>query len=337
MRIVEGGLLTTVQDLGRYRYQKIGVTPGGAMDALSLRVANLLVDNPEDAAVLEITFRGPVVEFTSDALIALSGAGLTPKISDVELPRERAVAVHRGSVLTFGPATSGCRAYLAVAGGIDVPVVMGSRSTHLRAGFGGHEGQTLRAGDELATGTPSPLATHTIQEALSDGGPLPFALSDRYVAEDDPRLATTPRSIRCVRGPHFEMLGGVAQETFWTKPFEVSTEADRMGYRLRGPHLSLRKPQELLSSAVTLGAVQLPPGGEPILLMADRQTTGGYPVIAQVITADLPLVAQMKPGDDISFREVSIAAAQEALLETDRSLGDMRREIDARASSRSER
>jgi antagonist of KipI len=337
MRILEGGLLTTVQDLGRYGHQKIGVTPGGAMDALSHRVANILVDNPEDAATLEITLQGPVIEFTSDALIALCGAHLTAKVSDIELPRARAIAVRRGSVLTFGRALSGCRAYLSVAGGIDVPAVMGSRSTYLRAGIGGHEGRTLRGGDQLAIGKASTRATNTTMKALSDVGPLPFALSHHYVEGDDPRLTFSSRPIRCVRGPHFDVLNDTDRRSFLADPYEVSTEADRMGYRLVGPRLSSARGRDLVSSAVTTGAVQVPPGGEPIVLMVDRQTTGGYPVVAQIVTADLPFVAQMKPGDELSFSEVSITDAQDALRGMHRALADIRRDIEARVSNRSQR
>lgn len=337
MRIVDGGLLTTVQDLGRYGYQKIGVSPGGAMDTFSMRMANILVGNPEDAAVLEITLKGPVVEFTSDALIALCGAHLSPEISDLELPHARAVAVRRGSELTFRRATSGCRVYLAVLGGIDVPVVMGSRSTHLRARIGGYDGRPLRADDEVAIGTPSPRGRNAMVEALSDEVPLPFTLSHRYVDEADRRLPSMGSRVRCVRGPHFDDLVDADQHGFFTDRYEVSTEADRMGYRLVGARLSSGRRGDLVSSAVTMGAVQLPSGGEPIVLMADRQTTGGYPVIAQVITADLGLVAQLKPGDAISFVEVDIATAQEALRESHRALAEIRRDIDDGASSRPQR
>lgn len=332
MRILEGGLLTTVQDLGRFGYQKIGVTPGGAMDTFSLRVANVLVANPEDAAGLEITLKGPEIEFTSDALIALTGAAVSPRISDVDIPLGCAVAVQRGSALTFGRASSGCRAYLAVAGGIDVPAVMGSRSTYLRARMGGHEGRALRAGDELPVGTASPLATRMMREALSDGGPLPFALSERYLDEEDPRLALRIDAVRVVRGPNFEDVEAAAQRDLFTATFEVSTEADRMGYRLAGARLSATRAEDLVSSAVALGAVQLPPGGEPIVLMTDRQTTGGYPVIAHVITADIPVVAQKRPGDDITFTEVTIEDAHAALRDMGSSLDAMRKGIGAHAS-----
>lgn len=333
MRIVEGGLLTTVQDLGRPGYQKIGVTPGGAMDTFSFRVANILVGNPEDAAGLEITLKGLEIEFTSPALIALTGADLSPKIADVDIPLGRAVAVRRGSVLTFGRAMSGCRAYLAVAGGIDVPIVMGSRSTHLRSHMGGHQGRALQAGDELPIGAAPSLATTTMRSALSDGGPLPFALSDRYVAENDPRLMLRTEAVRSVAGPHFGDLEETDQSHLFTSAFEVSTEADRMGYRLAGARLSSPRGGDLISSAVTLGAVQLPSGGEPIVLMADRQTTGGYPVIAQVITADIWLVAQKRPGDELSFRDVNVEDAHAALHDMESSLSAIRKDIDAHASS----
>jgi antagonist of KipI len=337
VRILEGGLLTTVQDLGRYGYQKVGVTPSGAMDALSHRVANILVDNPEDAATLEITLKGPAIEFTSDALIALCGAQLPAQVSGVELPRARAIALRQGSVLTFGAATAGCRAYLSVAGGISVPAIMGSRSTYLRAAIGGHEGRALRAGDQLVIGEASVLATNATRQALSDDDPLPFALSGRFVDDDDPRLAFTPRPIRCVPGPHFDAFDEGDKRTFFASPYRVSTEADRMGYRLSGPLLSSAQGRELVSSAVTTGAVQVPPGGEPIVLMADRQTTGGYPVVAQVITADLPVLAQMKPGAELSFSKVSVADAQDALRQMHRALADIRKELEPRVSDRPQR
>lgn len=336
MKIVKGGLLTTVQDLGRYGHQKIGVTPAGAMDAFSLRLANILVGNPQEAAALEITLQGPVVEFTSDALVAVTGAELAPKIADLELPQARAVAVRGGSALTFGRRVSGCRAYLAVAGGIDVPVVMGSRSTDLRAAMGGHEGRALGAGDRVAVGPLSAPAKKILQ-ALSSDDPLPFALTRRHVDGTEERARATPRAIKCVRGPHFDHLTATGKDAFFGERFRVSTQADRMGYRLTGPDLSASRRRELLSSAVTTGAVQLPPGGEPIVLMADRQTTGGYPVIAQVITADLPLVAQLRPGDDISFVETGMAGAQAALRAQHRVLADIRKEIDDRESNRPQR
>ena len=333
MRILEGGLLTTVQDLGRSGYQKIGVTPGGAMDTFSLRVANILVGNPETAAGLEITLKGPAIEFTSDALIALTGADLSSKVADMSIPRGRAVAARRGSVLTYGRAVSGCRAYLAVAGGIDVPIVMESRSTHLRAQIGGHDGRALRAGDELPIGTASTLVTTTIRDALSDDGPLPFALSDRYMDESDPRLTARTDAVRAVPGLHFEELDKAAKRDLLSATFQVSTEADRMGYRLAGARLSSTRAQDLVSSAVTLGAVQLPPGGEPIVLMADRQTTGGYPVIAHVIMADISVVAQKLPGDELTFREVGIEDAHVALREMESSLNEIKKDVDAHASS----
>lgn len=337
MRIVDGGLLTTVQDLGRYGYQKIGVSPSGAMDTPSLRRANILVGNPDGAAALELTLRGPVVEFASETLIALCGADLTAKICDVEIPRDRAIAVRGGSLLTFGRAMAGCRAYLAVAGGIDVPVVMGSRSTYLRASIGGYEGRALRTGDDVAIGTASPLATRAMAAALSDDAPVGFAPSQRYATNDDPRPASTETVIRYVAGPHFGDLRAEDKQRWVGEVFEVSPQADRMGYRLRGPRLSWARSEDVLSSAVTMGTVQLPLAGEPIVLMADRQTTGGYRVIAQVITADLPLVAQLKPGDRMRFTEVGLADAQQALRDEQRSLDEMRKEVDARASDRSQR
>lgn len=337
MRILEGGPLTTVQDLGRYGYQKLGVTPAGAMDTFSLRVANILVANPEGAAALEITLEGARIEFTSDALVAVCGADLAPQVSDITLPRGHAIAVRAGATLSFRRRLSGCRAYLAVAGGVDVPLVLGSRSTHLRAGFGGYEGRALRRDDEMPIGRPAAAAVAAMVEALSHDDPVPFALSRRRVPVADGRGDSVPTRIRCIRGPHFDQLANADQAVFLRDRFQVGTQADRMGYRLRGPRLTCHAGGDLLSTAVTAGTIQLPPGGEPIVLMADRQTTGGYPMIAQVISADLPLLAQLAPDDEIAFVEADLAEAQARLRATEARITEIRTEVEAGASDRPQR
>jgi antagonist of KipI len=311
MKILAPGLLTTVQDLGRVGFAKQGVSPSGAMDGNALRAVNLLVGNDEDAAGLEITSGGVSLELRERALVAIGGADLSPGISGVTLPSWRAIYVQDGSVVEFGEPRKGWRAYFAVAGGIDVPRVMGSRSTYLRARIGGLDGRPLHAGDILARGRPGAAAERAMAESPSILGPLPFALTDRVLMRPERLYRSGP--IRFVPGPHWDMMDVADRKAFVTHSFEISTRSDRMGYRLAGRELRSAKGAELISTAVLTGTVQVPPGGEPIVLLADRQTTGGYPMVAQVIKADLGAVAQLRPGDEIRFVEIAIDDAHEAL------------------------
>lgn len=328
MKVVQPGLLTTVQDLGRTGYQKIGVPACGAMDALALGFANALVRNDDGAAALELTLRGPTLEFERDCLIAVAGSRIEATIADVKVDAWRALLVTRGSVVKLGAVRSGCRSYLAVAGGIDVPEVMGSRSTYVRAGIGGHEGRALRAGDRLRIGPPSTKARATMATAGAHLGPLPFALSDRRIDPDLLALYSGGDEIRFVAGPHFELLDDHDRQLLSSQRFEVSTRSDRMGYRLEGSPLGSAAGHDLVSTAVVAGTVQVPPNGQPIVLMADRQTTGGYPMVAQVITADLPRVAQLKPGDQIRLQQVDLQDAQQALRQRDRMVATIKKELE---------
>jgi antagonist of KipI len=316
------GLLTTVQDLGRFGCGRHGVSPSGAMDRDALRVGNLLVVNDERAAGLEITSRGPAIEFRRDALISLCGADLSPHISGLALPCWRAIYVQGGSILDFGEAQWGCRAYLALAGGIEVPEVMQSRSTYLRAGVGGLQGRPLETGDVLPVGRIGEAAEKVMWNARQNLGPLPFALADRYLRDADHLYRSG--AIRFVRGPHWNMMDDGDREAFVEEDFKVSPKSDRMGYRLSGRRLRSAQGAELVSTAVLTGTVQVPPGGEAIVLMADRQTTGGYPMVAQVIAADLGTVAQLKPGDEICFDDVTIYKAQQLLRDKEKVFEELR-------------
>ena len=332
MRVLEPGLFTTVQDLGRTGYLKDGITPGGAIDPVALRLGNTLVCNDEGEAGLELTMGGPEIAFQQDALIAVCGGDLAPTVADVAVPTWCANFVQAGSVLRFGPVRWGCRAYLTVAGGIAVPEVMGSRSTFLRARIGGLEGRTLRAGDDIPVGAPSPEARTVMLDAASTLGPLPFALSERKVARAEVLdLYEHDRPVRVMRGPHFDLFDERDQKALVTETFQVSPRSDRMGFRLGGAVLNSSERSELISSAVLTGTVQVPPGGEPIVLMVDRQTTGGYPVIAQVARADLPVLAQLKPGDEIRFEEVTIDQAQTALRAQEERVTTLEKEVRAHA------
>jgi antagonist of KipI len=325
LRILRPGLLTTVQDLGRHGYQQDGIIVSGAADALALRVGNLLVGNDEHAAGLEITLLGPSIRFEADHLIALTGAHLSPTLNGQPVSRNRAIWVAAGAELAFGPAGAGCRAYLAVAGGVAVPLVLGSRSTYLRASFGGLDGRALRAGDELLVGAPSTTAA-AIRATLFNGQ-KPWNQA-RFTP--GPYLCPAPRPepiIRAVRGPEYAQFSAESQQALWREPFTVSTEADRMGCRLQGPSLERLEAMELLSSAVTFGTVQVPAGGQPIVLLADHQTTGGYPRMAQVISADFPALAQVRPGQRLRFQEVTLAEAQALYLAQEARVRSLQRGI----------
>jgi antagonist of KipI len=330
LRVITGGLQTTVQDLGRTTHQREGVPVSGAMDRIALRIANLLVGNDEGAAALEASLIGPAVTFERDSVIALTGANLEATVDDTEVPAWHPVWVRRGTTLRFGRARTGCRAYVAIGGGIDVPMVFGSRSTYLRAKFGGHEGRALKSGDVLGLGAMSPQADR-MAEIL--GSP------DRrfVVARWSIAIALRPQYtddvvVRMIAGAHLDLLSDAAREALLGSTFRVSSNSDRMGYRLEGTELSLRQPIELLSEGVAFGTVQLPPGGAPIVLMADAQTTGGYPRIGELASVDLPLVAQLKPGDRLRIRLISLDDAQAMYLAREQDIAQARRAIAFRHS-----
>jgi antagonist of KipI len=323
--------MTTVQDLGRFGYQRDGITSGGAMDPLALRVANILVGNEEHEAGLEMTLKGPTIEFLNDSLIAICGADLSPRIADFRVPNWCAISVKEGSILTFGDNRWGCRAYLAVSGGIAVPKVMNSKSTYLRAAIGGIDGRPLKAGDDVPVGSDRTGTFH-----VNASGPLPFALTERRLRlEDALEFYERDKPLRVLRGPHWELFDERDRGVFLHETFEISASSDRMGYRLSGPLLDSRKRDELISSAVLSGTIQVPPSGEPIVLMADRQTTGGYPVIGLVAAAALSLVAQLRPGDEVRFEEVTIEWAQTALRSQAGRLRSFKKEVVTHVPDRS--
>ena len=295
--VIRSGMLTTVQDLGRRGHRAAGVPLGGAMDAMALRLVNLLVGNGEDAAALEFTLTGPELVFTADTTIAMGGGDFGG------VPRWQPVRVRAGERVKFGAARTGCRGYLAVAGGLDVPVVLGGRGTYLRAALGGLEGRALRDGDELRAAAVS-------REMV--GG---WQIDERIL----PSYSAAP-TVRIVRGAQAGEFDGPLTSV----GFKVTSKSDRMGVRLIGPEMVRRDARELISATVAPGTVQVPPDGQPIVLMADAQTIGGYPQIAHVISVDLPLVAQLKPGDTLRFREVTLQAAHQLILDRARALALLR-------------
>jgi antagonist of KipI len=324
--VLNPGLLTTVQDLGRFGYQKDGLVVSGALDAVALRTANLLVGNPEAAAGLELTLRGPVLRFAADALLAFTGADLGATIGGRPVPLGRPVAVRVGTVLVFDKPPASGRAWLAVAGGVAVPPMLGSRATYLRAALGGLGGRALRASDELPVGE-WPTTAHRLLSLLRPAAGAGWAAARWHVAQRPLARPGTPLLVRALPGPEYEQFSPASQQRFWAEPLTVTTAADRMGARLSGPVPERWQATELLSSAVTFGTVQVPAGGQPIVLLADCQTTGGYPRLAQVITADLGRLAQALPGTQVRFMPVTLAEAQALYLAQEQRLRALARAV----------
>jgi antagonist of KipI len=307
--VLKPGLHTMLQDSGRHGHQHFGVPVGGAMDLFSHRIANIVAGNRHDLATLEIMLQGPHLAFSDHALIAICGADLSPTIAGEPVPEGKAVRVRAGSVLEFGACRAGCRGYLAVNGGFDVPMVMGSRSTYEPARFGGLEGRALAKGDKLETGIASPDLYPGLTSELEHSRKA-FACPKWSVNQHIEKLDRVPQVVRIVPGRHWEHFTAESLERLTSSVFRIAPESNRMGFRLQGSSLALEKPFDMLSEAVSFGTIQVPPGGQPIVLMADRQTTGGYPRIAEVASVDLHLLAQLRPGDGVRFELVSLAQAQ---------------------------
>ena len=297
--VLEPGMLTTVQDDGRWGLQNMGIPVSGAMDRQALALGNLLVGNEEGAAALEITLSGPRLVFTTDALVALTGADMGLQVDGRDIPAWTAVLVRTGSVVSMAGSTgAGCRAWLCVAGGIDVPAVLGSRSTLLRAALGGFKGRALHAGDRL------PLRPLTRQARRLEGFSCPVGLRPPYAVD-------TP--VPVLPGPQTESLTPGARQAFLDATWTVSNASDRMGCRLEGPQLALSHGADVISEVVPEGAVEVTGDGLPIVMLADRQTTGGYVKPFVVASAALGRLAQRRPGDSVRFRMCSLDDAQEML------------------------
>lgn len=322
-KVLRPGLLSTLQDLGRYGYQKFGINVAGAMDTTSLRLANILVGNEEGEAALEITVTGPTLEFTSDSLISITGAELSPVIDGVRVKMNRPVAVIAGSVLKFGACEKGCRAYLAVAGGYSVPYVMQSKSTYLRGEIGGFEGRALKKGDIVDSGELNEYAEHMLKSLLAKGAKS-FRIADWYISPMHLKKHQLNGPIRITRGLQADFFKETSLQDLATKPYVVTTSADRLGYRLTGAKIELQEPLEMISEIATCGTVQAPPDGDLIVLMSDHQSVAGYPKIAQVATVDIDRVAQYKPAGKISFEWITLEEAEELYLERERYIENIR-------------
>jgi len=311
LRILKPGLLTTVQDRGRHGQQHLGVVSCGPMDPVALDLANALVGNRNGEAALEITVLGPEIAFESDALVAICGGQFEATLGGLALPLNRPVFIEKNSVLKTGRALVGSRAYLAVAGGIATAPVLGSRSTYLPARFGGLEGRLLRAGDSLPL--LEDVAALSLRRYRNLGGKKDAA-GLRTVSWSAPALTLPEREpivIHAMEGRHYAHFDAAAQRAFFEATWKVSPDSNRMGFRLAGPMLARAEAFEILSEPACLGTVQVPANGLPIALMADHQTTGGYPKIAEIAAADVPRLAQLAPGGSLQFARCTLEQARE--------------------------
>lgn len=287
LEIIEPGFLSTVQDAGRWGWLRFGVPPSGPLDAAAFNAANALTGNAPHAAGLEITWIGPTLRVTRDALIAVCGADFELWVGRLPVPTWHSVVMRAGQVLRFGERRSGARAYLAVDGGIALPPYLGSQATYLPGGFGGLEGRALRAGDQLP---------------LHPGNGDPFARAGRaWPRAQRPPYSAAPL-LRVILGPQAEAFSETGIATLLNATYTLSPTSDRMGARLVGPAIAHAGETGIVSDGVIAGCIQAPPDGQPIIMLADHQTTGGYPKIATVIQADLPLLAQLMPGDRVRFQ-----------------------------------
>ena len=302
IHVLRPGVLMTVQDEGRHGHQHVGLCPGGAMDGVSLTIANALVGNAPGEAALELTVLGPDLEFERETLIALCGAEF-----EASVPLNRPVLVEKGARVSIGRAARGARGYLAVAGGIAVEPVLGSRSTYLPGGFGGVGGRTLRRGDVVPLVKDSAVLSKERFAKLKkpNGRTVRWSAPPQTVPEHEPVV------LHVMDGQHFPSFDSASQRAFLDSVWRIAPESNRMGFRLAGPALSRAASDEILSGPTCLGTVQVPANGMPIALMADHQTTGGYPKIAEIASADVPRLAQLGPGGTVHFARCGLDMAGE--------------------------
>jgi len=298
IEVLAPGPLTTIQDWGRFGYGQYGVPPSGALDTFSLRAANLLVGNPENEACLEITMFGIRIKALRDVAIAVTGGDLRPFCNDKPFGMWTSSILKEGDILSFRGVKCGCRSYLALGGGFSLPEVLGSRSTNLSSGFGGLGGRALKRGDILSAHSPR-------LHLKTEGRSLPQVLIPSY---------SSKWHLRVILGPQDDQFTEEGRTTFLNSPYQVSSQSDRTGIRLAGPSVE-RRPEvqeSIISEGVNPGAIQVPGDGQPIIILVEI-VTGGYRKIATVISADLPLLGQIKPGDTVSFEEISLHDAYDAL------------------------
>ena len=310
IQVLEPGLFTTVQDLGREGFGPLGVSPSGAADAISLRLGNRLVGNAEGAAALEMTLLGGTFEFPDAAELALSGSDFGATLDGKAVEMWTVFDAKPRQVLRLGPTRSGARCYLCVRGGIAVKPFLGSASTHILSGLGGYEGRALKKGDVLTSGTGIPACS------LGGAGTIgKRRLASRALEKIKPR-----KVLRVTPGPQSDWVSEAARKIFYESTYRVAEESNRMGIRLQGAAIPAPDGGEMISEGVALGALQVPEGGQPIILFVEQQTTGGYPKIANIISADFHSLGQLRPRDEIRFERVDWETARALLIKQEKLL-----------------
>lgn len=324
--ITKPGVLSTVQDMGRWEYLSQAVPVSGPMDSLSARIANIALGNNEDAPVIEFTYAAAEFNVDCPALIAYAGEGAVLKCGKQLLPLNRPLFIQAGQTITLQNNGNGSRTYLAIAGGFNVPVILGSCSTYLPAAIGGIDGRALQAGDVIkGNGDFTALNQVLIAHLSGDVIAIPkWSVSKQALGLNHTNI------IRVISGPESSWFDQASIKTLFDTAFTISLQSNRMGYRLDGPKMQRINSSELLSTAVTMGTIQVTGNGDLILLMADCQTTGGYPRIAQVASVDLPLCGQLKPGDQIFFKEISRVEAEILYIEREQNLQKAKATLNAR-------
>ncbi len=315
MQFLKSGILTSIQDPGRVGYREQGINTNGNMDALSPRLINILLNNDESEAVLEMHYPTPVIQFEEDVIACIGGGEFSPKVNGKDIEEWRVHLFKKGDTLSFGAKKRGERCYLAVKGGFDIPSVMGSKATNIAAGFGGH---LIQKNDHLYTKLKngSLLAAKEI-----------FKLNAKIVNSKLRPQINCVQELRVITGADFECLDKESRDAIYHQKFIISAHCNRMGFRLEGDCLNLNACGSSISSAVDFGTIQLLPDGQLLILMADHQTTGGYPKIGNVISVDLPILAQLSVGQHISFREISIEKAEEIFLKQEREIKKFRASV----------
>ncbi len=319
IEIIAAGAFTTVQDAGRSGAGDMGILQCGSMDPVSMRAANLLLGNPADEAVLECTLTGPEIRFTVPCAFSVSGADMQPELDGQRIPMNAAVTAKAGSVLKLKSAVCGLRSYIAVKGGLDLPMVFGSRSTDVKCGIGGYCGRKLASGDAIGLRAPETALTDRYKRYLTKKEEARFL---PHLSETDGEVL-----LRVMWGPQADRFPEEAKRVFTTNRYILSAESDRMGSRFAGPVIPADGGTDIVSDGIVSGAVQVTSAGMPIVMTADHQTTGGYAKIAAVITADLPLLAQLRPGTAVRFVPVGLKAAKKAARAVGKRMKQLKRAV----------
>jgi biotin-dependent carboxylase-like uncharacterized protein len=309
--VINPGFLSTIQDGGRTMYQQYGVPVSGVMDHYSYKIANMLVGNEIDESVMEITMMGPTLKFQTDTVIAITGGNLNPKVNGEDIKMWKSVLIKEDDVLSFAGLSSGCRSYISFKGGIKVPKVMGSRSTYLKAAIGGLNGKSLKKDDVLPIDNFD-RTNYTKKE-----------LPEKYIP-----CYGNSYEVRVVMGPQSDYFTDKGISDFFSGEYAVTNECDRMGFRFEGDPVELKDGSDIISDGISFGAIQIPGHGKPIVMMADRQTTGGYAKIANVIFDDLSILSQSKPNDKVKFKKIDVYEAHAILKDTDKKFASIREELD---------